>query len=113
MSLEMLLDQLGSCSLTKLDLSDSNLKTIPNNIGSLSSLEILNLMGNDFVCLTESISRVSNLKSMWLDNSTSLRSLQKLPLKIWDMRARGCSSLQMLPDQLKVTQFSILMIASN
>uniref|UniRef100_A0A2N9GEN0 ADP-ribosyl cyclase/cyclic ADP-ribose hydrolase n=1 Tax=Fagus sylvatica TaxID=28930 RepID=A0A2N9GEN0_FAGSY len=97
--------QSGLCSLTRLDLRDCNLKAIPNDIDNLLSLEILDLIGNDFVCLPESISRLSNLKSMWLDNCTSLQTLPKLPLNIWDMGARSCSSLQMLPDQLKVTEF--------
>ena len=47
---------LGLCSLTELDLTDCNLKAIPNDIGSIFSLKELNLSGNNFVCLPESIS---------------------------------------------------------
>ena len=46
---------LGVCSLTSLNLSDCNLKAISNDIGSLFSLELLDLSGNDFVCLPKSI----------------------------------------------------------
>ncbi|XP_050254550.1 disease resistance protein RUN1-like isoform X2 [Quercus robur] len=88
-------------SLFWLDLRDCNLKAIPNDIGSLFSLTWLFLSGNDFVCLPESIIRLSKLKSMYLNNSTSLRSLPKLPLNIESVEAEGCISLEMLPDPLK------------
>ena len=38
----------GSCSMTKLDLSNCNLKEISNDIGCLFSLEKINLSGNNF-----------------------------------------------------------------
>ncbi|KAK4570780.1 hypothetical protein RGQ29_029575 [Quercus rubra] len=88
-------------SLYWLDLTDCNLKAIPNDIGSLFSLTLLNLSGNDFVCLPESIIRLSKLESMFLNNCTSLRSLPKLPLNIKRVAAGGCISLEMLPDPLK------------
>ncbi|GMY07828.1 TMV resistance protein N-like [Fagus crenata] len=93
---------LGLCSLTKLNLSDCNLKAIPNDIGSLFSLEHLNLDGNKFVCLPESIGQLSNLKWMWVNNCTSLRSLSKLPSNIEVILADNCISLEMLPDLLKL-----------
>ena len=46
---------LGLCSLTKLKLKDCNLREIPNDIGCLFSLEEINLRGNSFVCLPDSI----------------------------------------------------------
>jgi Leucine-rich repeat (LRR) protein len=92
---------LGLCSLTELNLSDCNLKAIPNDIGSLFSLEDLNLDGNKFVCLPESIGQLSNLKWMWVNNCTSLRSLSKLPSNIEEIGAKNCISLEMLPDLLK------------
>ena len=45
----------GASSLTHLSLNDCNLKAISNDIGSLFSLKWLELSGNDFVCLPESI----------------------------------------------------------
>ena len=62
----------GACSLTGLNLSDCNLKVISDDIGSLFSLELLDLSGNDFVCLPESIIQLSKLKWVVLDNCTSL-----------------------------------------
>ncbi|XP_075648047.1 TMV resistance protein N-like [Castanea sativa] len=88
-------------SLRYLDLEDCNLKAISNDIGSLFSLELLDLSGNDFVCLPESIIRLSKLTLMNLNNCTSLRSLPKLPLNILRVEAGGCISLEMLPDPLK------------
>uniref|UniRef100_A0A7N2RA36 ADP-ribosyl cyclase/cyclic ADP-ribose hydrolase n=1 Tax=Quercus lobata TaxID=97700 RepID=A0A7N2RA36_QUELO len=87
--------------LTHLLLGDCNLKAIPNDIGSLVSLEWLVLDGNDFDCLPESIIHLSKLKWMHLNNCTSLRSLPKLPLNIELVEAKGCISLEMLPDPLK------------
>nr|POE57591.1 hypothetical protein CFP56_32924 [Quercus suber] len=75
---------LSNCasSLTNLFLNDCNLKAISNDIGSLFSLIWLDLSGNDFVCLPESIIQLLKLKLMNLNNRTSLRSLPKLPLNI-------------------------------
>ena len=91
----------GLCSLTKLNLSDCNLRAIPNDIGCLFSLEEINLEGNSFVCLPDSISRLCKLRVMYLENCTSLRSLPKLPLSIVCVRGDGCASLEMVPDLLK------------
>ena len=115
---------LGLCSLIKLNLRDCNLKAIPDDIGSLFSLEQLILDGNKFVCLPESIGQLSqlffldlsknnlkclpksigqlsNLNSMRVNNCTSLRSLPKLPSNIEVVGATNCISLEMLPDLLK------------
>ncbi|KAL4594401.1 hypothetical protein ACB092_12G017700 [Castanea dentata] len=68
----------------------------------LSSLsECLDLSGNDFVCLPESIIQLSKLERMFLNNCTSLQSLPKLPLNIKFVAAEDCISLEMLEDQLK------------
>ena len=100
--IDLLLSSLsGASSLTSLYLNDCNLKAISNDIGSLFSLTLLNLSGNDFVCLPESIIRLSNLQTMKLNNCTSLRSLPKLPLNIEFIGARDCISLEMLEDELK------------
>ncbi|XP_030935982.1 TMV resistance protein N-like [Quercus lobata] len=88
--MDMLFSSLsGACSLTGLNLSDCNLKVISDDIGSLFSLELLDLSGNDFVCLPESIIQLLKLKWVVLDNCTSLRSLPKLPLNIESIYAEG------------------------
>jgi Leucine-rich repeat (LRR) protein len=109
--MDLLLSSLSSaCSLTKLDLSDCNLKVIPNDIGGLFPLKDLLLSGNDFVCLPESINGLSNLTWMCLDNCTSLRSLSKLPLNIRRIEARGCISLEMLSDPFESNDLSRLIL---
>ena len=91
----------GASYLTYLDLNDCNLKAISNDIGSLFSLQILHLSGNDFVWLLESIIQLSKLELMKLNNCISLRSLPKLPLNIEYVEAKGFISLEMLVDPLK------------
>ena len=91
----------GLCSLTQLNLSDCNLKAIPNDIGCLNNLKMMDLSGNSFVCLPESIGQLCKLRGMLLTNCTSLRSLPKLPLNIVSIRGYGCTSLEMVPDLLK------------
>ncbi|KAF3946647.1 hypothetical protein CMV_027109 [Castanea mollissima] len=73
---------IGLCSLTQLDLSYCNVQTIPNVLGCLSSLKHLNLRGNNFVCLPESIIQLSNLRCLYMGGCTHLRMLPKLPLNI-------------------------------
>ncbi|KAL6315920.1 hypothetical protein AAG906_013754 [Vitis piasezkii] len=61
----------GLCSLINLDLSDCNLSDETNlsSLGLLSSLKELYLCGNDFVTLPSTISRLSNLEWLELENS--------------------------------------------
>ena len=87
---------IGLCSLTELDLSYCNVQTIPNVLGCLSSLERLNLRGNNFVCLPESIIQLSNLRSLKLGGCTHLRMLPNLPLNIKCIDATMCTSLETL-----------------
>ena len=72
----------GLCSLTNLDLSYCNLKKIPSDVGCLFSLEKLNLSGNNFGCLPESIAQLSFLIVLYVKNCEILRLLPKLPLNI-------------------------------
>ena len=91
----------GLSSLTTLNLSNCNLKAIPNDIGCLFSLQELNLSGNNFDSLPESIAQLSILKLLDVKNCTSLRSFSKLPLSIAFIRGDGCSSLETVPNLLK------------
>ena len=85
---------IGLCSLTELDLSYCNVQTIPNVLGCLSSLVSLNLMGNNFVCLLESIIQLSNLRWLNMGGCTHLRMLPKLPLNIEYIDETKCTSLE-------------------
>ena len=91
----------GLCSLTKLNLSDCNLRAIPDDIGCLFSLEEIDLGGNSFVCLPDSISQLFKLRTMVLDNCARLQSLPNLPLSILFILGYGCASLETVPNLLK------------
>ncbi|XP_075649095.1 TMV resistance protein N-like [Castanea sativa] len=91
----------GLSSLRELNLSNCNLKEIPNDIGYLFSLQNLDLSGNNFGCLPESIAQLSILKILNVDNCTSLQSFPKLPLNIGYISGFGCSSLETVPDLLR------------
>ncbi|XP_050253194.1 disease resistance protein RPV1-like [Quercus robur] len=113
---------IGSCSLTALDIIYRNVQSIPNGLGGLSSLRDLNLMGNNFVCLPESIFQLSNLTNLDLSHCNvqtipnvlgCLSSLERLNLsgnnfvclpesiiQLSNLRfllMSGCAHLRMLP----------------
>jgi hypothetical protein len=83
-------------SLTKLNLSYCNLRSIPDTFGFLPLLRDLDLSGNDFVCLPKSIIRLSNLRDLIVNGCTTLRLLPELPLNIRHIIADGCTSLETL-----------------
>ncbi|PRQ59016.1 putative toll-like receptor, P-loop containing nucleoside triphosphate hydrolase [Rosa chinensis] len=88
-------------SLTRLNLEDCNLSEgeIPNDIGSLSSLEYLYLGGNNFVSLPASIHLLSKLKRIHVENCKRLQQLPDLPLneKLY-VGSDNCTSLEVFPD---------------
>nr|AFP55569.1 TIR-NBS-LRR [Rosa rugosa] len=88
-------------SLTQLKLNDCNLceGEIPNDIGYLSSLELLQLRGNNFVNLPASIHLLSKLKRINVENCKRLQQLPELPATD-ELRVvtDNCTSLQVFPD---------------
>ncbi|KAM4075822.1 hypothetical protein ACJW30_12G017900 [Castanea mollissima] len=97
---------LGMCSLTKLDLRDCNLQSIPNDIGNLSSITHLHLNENHFSCLPESIVQLSNLSEIHLRNCTRLHSLPQLPSMTDWIEADGCTSLETFPNGFEPQDFA-------
>ncbi|KAG4967937.1 hypothetical protein JHK87_033588 [Glycine soja] len=67
-----------SC-LHDLDLSFCNLSQIPDAIGSMLSLETLNLGGNKFVSLPSTINKLSKLVHLNLEHCKQLRYLPEMP----------------------------------
>ena len=61
--------------LKVLDLRDCDLQSIPSDLDCLFSLDTLNLSGNKFECLPESIIQLSKLKTIDLNDCMRLRSL--------------------------------------
>ncbi|KAL4607616.1 hypothetical protein ACB092_09G188500 [Castanea dentata] len=88
----------GLQSLTNLGLIECNLLSIHNDIGCLSSLVQLDLSGNNFVSLPESMSQLYNLRRLYLEGCKSLRSLESVPFTIDSIIANNCTSLEKLPE---------------
>ncbi|XP_022893680.1 TMV resistance protein N-like [Olea europaea var. sylvestris] len=87
----------GLCSLKKLDLSSSDLlEEISADLGSLSSLEELDLSRNNFVKFPAKISELPRLKILKLESCNSLVSLPDLPKCIAVLDADDCQSLKSL-----------------
>ena len=86
----------GLRSLITLNLSNCNLSDEPNlsSLGFLSSLEELYLGGNDFVTLPSTISQLSKLKLLGLENCKRLQVLPELPSSIYYICAENCTSLK-------------------
>ena len=72
--------------------------SILNDIGCLSSLECLNLSGNNFVSLLKSMSQLSNLQILCMEGYKRLQSLENVPSTIDSVIANDCISLERLPE---------------
>ncbi|XP_019054002.1 PREDICTED: TMV resistance protein N-like [Nelumbo nucifera] len=105
----------GLCSLTMLDLTDCNLRegAIPSDIGSLSSLQWLYLAGNNFCSLPASISCLSHLQSLRMENCTRLKSLPELPSSLALLYIDGCTSMERLSNLERLTSLLELSLRKN
>ncbi|TXG62296.1 hypothetical protein EZV62_013659 [Acer yangbiense] len=93
----------GLSFLQELNVSDCNLFEIPSDIGSLFSLQYLYLRRNNFVSLPDSIGQLSRLHLLSLEKCQRLRSLPKLPPKIYFVVADNCTSLKTISSALEIT----------
>lgn len=98
----------GLHSLRELDLSDCSLceDGIPMDFGNLPALEVLNLERNKFVRLPDSISRLSKLSSLILNECTSLQSISELPASLTELKAIECTSLERVSNLAKVREWN-------
>ncbi|XP_050105398.1 disease resistance protein RUN1-like [Malus sylvestris] len=89
----------GLNSLRKLDLGCCTLTDdeIPKDLGSLISLEDLNLRKNSF-CRLPSLSGLSKLETLCLDDCTNLHAIPNLPTSLKVLRAGLCTALETVPD---------------
>jgi Leucine-rich repeat (LRR) protein len=92
LTLEAIFD--GLVSLKILYLKDcGNLRELPTNIDSLSSLYELRLDGSNVKMLPKSIKNISSLRILSLDNCKKLGCLPELPSHIRELKADNCISL--------------------
>lgn len=86
------------CSLVNLSLAHCNLQddAILEDLGCLSSLQKLNLTGNQISSLPESIKNLTMLQALELDGCNRLRSLPQLPSSITDLDISNCKSLELV-----------------
>ncbi|XP_059430025.1 TMV resistance protein N-like [Corylus avellana] len=112
----LLLNSLSDLSsLIFLDLSYCNLSdgAIPNDLGHLSSLEIVNLSGNKFARIPDSICQLSNLESLYLRNCSRLQALPKLPLSLIYLYVENCPLLEMFSDQTYLRTLSDILTITD
>nr|XP_023929824.1 uncharacterized protein LOC112041155 [Quercus suber] len=81
--------------IVSLNLSDRNLWDggLPDDLSCLSSLQTLNLSKNNFTRLPNSISQLSKLYSLVMNDCSRLQSLPDLPLSVGYVIAVGCPLL--------------------
>ncbi|XP_043691729.1 disease resistance protein RPV1-like, partial [Telopea speciosissima] len=102
-------------SLKSLILKDCNLSegAIPSDLGTMSSLEVLDLGHNNFCSLPANISCLSHLQNLRLRECRMLQSLPELPSNLEVLYASGCTSLQSLPDLGSLSSLVELDLSSN
>ena len=89
----------GLCSLGTLMLHACNIREIPSEIFSLSSLERLCLAGNHFSRIPDGISQLYNLKHLDLSHCKMLQHIPELPSGVRCLDAHHCPSLENLSSQ--------------
>lgn len=88
----------GLCSSSELDLSDCKLSdgAIPSDFWNLLSLQKLDLSGNHITTLPSGIAQLSKLRVLRLGHCHWLRKIPNLPLRMQEVDANNCISLEML-----------------
>jgi len=59
-------------NLETLSFKNDNLKEIPQEIGNLPSLKVLDLSGNDFTALPQSLKKLNHLEELYLNDEKNL-----------------------------------------
>lgn len=102
------------CSLIRLDLQDCNLsdEDLHDELGKLSSVEELNLGGNNFYDLPHSFNQLDKLRELSFSGCKFLRSLPELPSNLQKLNARDCSSIIYLPNLSKLSKLEKLVLTN-
>ncbi|XP_020425830.1 TMV resistance protein N [Prunus persica] len=85
---------------------------VPKDLGSLISLESLNLAGNDF-CSLPSFSRLSKLHDLSLNKCKNLRAIPDLPTNLKVLQADGCIALEKMPDFSEMSNIRELFLSDS
>ncbi|XVF78230.1 hypothetical protein PTKIN_Ptkin14bG0113600 [Pterospermum kingtungense] len=96
----------GLSSLTNLNLSYCNLGegAIPNDIYRLSTLERVNLRGNNFISVPTTLSQLSKVQYLDLSDCIELKSLPEALTKIKKLCINGCASLELFEHRSTVNK---------
>ncbi|XP_052171534.1 disease resistance protein RUN1-like [Diospyros lotus] len=84
----------GLRCLKLLRMENCSLSNIPTEIGTLIQLECLDLVGNKFSSLPDSMSNLTNLVHLNLNYCTRLQSLPKLSASLLFVEVQNCPSLE-------------------
>jgi len=93
--------------LRKLNLDGCNLSEVPDSLGFLSSLEVLDLSGNDFKTIPISINKLLELQYLGLRNCKRLESLPELPPQLSKLDVDNCKSLRTISSSSTVVEGNI------
>ena len=99
----------------RLDLSKQHLKTLPGELGDLTSLVSLDLSQNDFAIFPECLVKLSSLQSLNLSRN-SLGSISPAIDKLAQLRTLDLSfnSIRQLPDSLgRLKNLKVLVLSRN
>ncbi|KAF5481845.1 hypothetical protein F2P56_002465 [Juglans regia] len=99
------LNSLKTLSLRYCNLSDD---AIPKDLGSLSSLQTLELDGNSFSNLPSTLGGLLKLQSLSLNYCTNLQSLPNLPTSLKQIYAMNCTAMESMPNLSKISNMEAL-----
>ncbi|KAJ9553689.1 hypothetical protein OSB04_017734 [Centaurea solstitialis] len=90
----------GLRSLSKLELSCCSLSDgdIPDDLGGLFSLRVLDLRKNGFCMLPTSLGQLTSLEELFLSRCWKLKSILEFPPNLRLLIASDCRSLENIPD---------------
>ena len=95
------------CSFTNLNLRSFNLMegAIPDDISFLYSLKKLDLSRNNFLCIPNSLSELTNLRDLRLGQCHDLTDIPELPPSVRDIDAHDCTSLLLSSTNISMLQW--------
>ncbi|XP_059451126.1 disease resistance protein RUN1-like [Corylus avellana] len=104
----------GLNALTELCLGDCNLSgdAIPYDLGSLRSLQYLDLENNHFHCLPSSLGGLLKLENLLLNGCTKLRSISDLPPNLDFLNATNCTALERMPNMSNMSKMKFLSLSN-